>query len=84
MVRAKFKVESNTHLENNLHKIILRAVYGKDDPNHENTKFFNYTPNGLIDIGIVKGEAGAYFKPGREYYVDFTDATPVPSEESCK
>jgi hypothetical protein len=76
-VRAKFKVESNTHLENNGHKIVMRAVYGNSDPNHENTKFFNYTPSGTLDMGIVKGESGAYFEPGKEYYLDFTKVEPV-------
>lgn len=73
MTRAKFKVESNTALvEGN--KIVLRAVYGNGDPNHENTKFFKCTPSGNIDIGIVSRETAEVFVPGQEFYVDFTPA----------
>ena len=63
-VRAKFKVESNTAIETG-NKIILRAVYGNNDPEHENTKFFKWTPSGLIDIGVVSPEVGALFVPGQ-------------------
>lgn len=70
-VRAKFKVESNTATVDG-NRVILKAVYGNNDPTHENSKFFKYTPSGLIDMGVVMPEVGATFVPGMEFYVDFT------------
>ena len=51
--------------------IVLSPVYGNGDPNHENTKFWQATPQGEIKLGCVNQEAGEYFELGKEYYVDF-------------
>lgn len=69
-VTAKFKCETITLNEQGA-TIGMRPVYGNGDPNHENTRFFSFTPSGKIEMGIVKGEAAKEFAPGREYYVRF-------------
>ena len=53
-------------------EVELSAVYEGSD---ENKKYFRYTPNGKIVLGILNAEAAEMFEPGKEYYVDFTLAT---------
>ncbi len=55
--------------------IEMYPVYGNGDPNHENTKFWQASPSGKLELNCVNAEASAQFKVGREFYVDFTDAT---------
>lgn len=50
----------------------LSPVYGNSDPNHENTKFWNASPSGSIELGTVNPAAWQAFEMGKEYYVDFT------------
>lgn len=76
MVRTKFKVESyETRLESSapgadeLRSVKLTAVYGDSE---ENKKFFKWTPNGRIEIGMLNPEAWKQFPLGAEIYVDFT------------
>lgn len=54
--------------------IKLAPVYGNGDPNHENTKFWQASPSGSIELGTINMEAAAMFVPGEEYYIDFTPA----------
>lgn len=49
-------------------------VYANGDPNHENSKFWQYTPAGSIELGTVNQDAWSHFEIGKEYYVDFTPA----------
>lgn len=77
-VRAKFKVDSierSSYGSEELQTIKLSPVYGNGDPNHENTKFFRYTPSGHIHLGTVNPAAGNQFELGKEYYIDFTPAS---------
>ncbi len=48
---------------------------GNGDPNHENTKFWQASPSGQIQIGCANLAAAEAFELGREYYVDFTPAS---------
>lgn len=81
MVRAKFVVESYETRKSNtrdpeseeLRTLKLVAVA---DGSEENKKFFRWTPNGTINIGILNPEAWKQLELGKSYYVDFTDATP--------
>jgi len=89
-VRAKFKVDSilrttgSRPVQGPEGKTIYEAcdfwtvnmspVYGKGDPEHENTKFWQATPTGQISLGTVNPAAVAGFDLRREYYVDFTEA----------
>lgn len=54
--------------------IHAHPVYGNGDPNHENTKFWQASPNGSLMLGTVNEAAVAQFKLGGEVYVDFTPA----------
>jgi hypothetical protein len=47
-------------------------VYGNGDPNHENTRFWNATPSGSIELGTVNKAAWEQFEIGKEYYIDFS------------
>lgn len=54
------------------HKVRLGAVCGKEG---ENAAFTKFTPAGECWMSIEKGCAAAsFFKPGKKYYVHFTEA----------
>lgn len=93
-VRAKFRYtgyesslgsrqnrETGKSEEFELRTLTLRPVYGNGDPNHENTKFYAWTPSGEIKLGCVNPEAWAAFEIGKEYYVDFSEANVTPVEK---
>lgn len=87
-VRAKFKCVGFDATQQNfmnpetgkydnvveLRTVRLQPVYGNGDPNHENTKFWNASPSGSIQLGTVNPAAWGAFELGAEYYVDFTPA----------
>jgi hypothetical protein len=52
----------------------MSPVYGNGDPNHENTKFWNASPSGSIELGTINPEAWSKLELGKEYFVDFTPA----------
>jgi hypothetical protein len=54
--------------------VVMSPVYGKGDPNHENTKFWQASPSGKLELGCVNLAAAEMFELGREYYVDLTPA----------
>lgn len=54
--------------------VVMSPVYGNGDPNHENTKFWQYSPSGTLRLGTVNESAASYFELGEEYYIDFTRA----------
>lgn len=70
-VRAKFKVTSITETEGGNKQIKLQPVTSGSP---ENAEFFKWTPYGSIDMGTVNPAAAEQFKPGAEFYVDFTPA----------
>ena len=70
-MRAKFKCESVTDYGGRKNAT-LNAV--TTDYTSENQEFNEYTPAGKIDILIDKSGAMNYFQPGKEYYLDFTEA----------
>lgn len=73
--RAKFKVdkiELSKYGQQALVTVVASPVYGNDDPEHENTKFWKYTPTGQLTLGTVNAEAVEGFDPGREFYLDLT------------
>ncbi len=77
MIRAKFKVVSvtkNLHWDSQkgaLSTIRLTPVTSNSD---ENKAFFEATPTGQLDLGVLGDDVAANFKLGGEYYVDFTPA----------
>ena len=79
MVRAKFKCVSLTRESMGVSseigtKIKLLPVYGTNDPADENSKFFRYTPSGVVELGTINDEAAKEFEIGKEYYLEFTKA----------
>lgn len=76
MTRAKFRCDKN---ENG--GIVLNAVTSGSD---ENKGFFEATPSGSIQMGIVNKDAAAQFVPGQEYYVDFSEAKAAVNESEEK
>lgn len=85
MVRAKFKVtgiersmgsklEDGKYVPAEIQTVKLSPVYGNNDPAHENTKFWQATPTGQIQLGCINADAAAAFHLDGEYYVDFTPA----------
>lgn len=76
-VRAKFKchaVERTKNGDEEMQTIKLNPVYANNDPEHENSKFWKYSPSGSISLGTINPAAAAYFELGGEYYIDFTKA----------
>lgn len=75
-VRAKFKVLSvkKTVLHDGSHgatEVEMQPVYTGSP---ENQEWSEYTPNGSVKLTITKGDARNAFRPGEEFYVDFTKA----------
>lgn len=50
------------------------TLYPVINGSEENKSFFQYTPSGKIELGIVNAEAAKQFEVGKEYYIDFTPA----------
>lgn len=76
-VRAKFKVAKIERAlvgGQEMQTVVLNPVYGNSDPEHENTKFWKYTPSGEVRLGTINAAAAAYFELDGEYYLDFTKA----------
>ncbi len=71
-VRAKFFCHYIQPNMDGSHMVYMNAVYHHDDPDHENSKFSDATPNGQFSMTIKGG--GPEFEQGREYYLDFTPA----------
>lgn len=85
--RCKFKCDSVTELmgsaldpvskmwEPAIQKTVtMSPVYGNNDPNHENSKFWAASPGGRFELNVINLAAAAMFKPGKEYYFDITQA----------
>lgn len=70
-VRAKFKVVSVTESEGGNKYVKLQPVVGGSP---ENEQFFKWTPTGEINMGTINPAAAEQFKPGQQFYVDFTPA----------
>lgn len=69
-VRAKFSVQNKNETADG-HQVVLMAVMGNSK---ENKEFFKYTPAGRIEMGLLVDKTAGFFKPGKNYYVDFTEA----------
>jgi hypothetical protein len=73
--------EPGTYADNNedAKKVRLGAVYEafkseEERAASENAIFGKYTPWGECVMGITNPVALAFFKPGKKYYVTFTEA----------
>lgn len=65
-------VETSVHQYGKQHKVQLGAIYGKEG---ENKDFADATPSGACWMQISDGRPALdFFKPGKHYYVTFTEA----------
>lgn len=71
-IRAKFSVESVTEFSYGDKKATLRAIYSNGKP--EDNQFAKATPSGTIEITVDNPDTRDFLKPGKSYYVDFTQA----------
>jgi len=55
-------------------RVVLGPVYDAD-PHSVNHSFWQATPAGQIDLTITNPAGAAVFQVGKEYYVDFQEAT---------
>jgi hypothetical protein len=62
------------YAEGEVRTVHMSPVYGNGDPSHENTKFWQASPSGMLQIGCANLKAAEAFELGKEYYVDFTPA----------
>lgn len=78
--RAKFKCETVTKkrhwdkLKGFLYDVELVPVMCGSE---ENKQFYEASPGGKITLQTIKDHG---FEPGKEYYIDFTEALPVVPE----
>ena len=81
-VRAKFvysKYETNLdHTGKEIRTMHFHAVSGGSE---ENKRFFAYSPYGEIKLSCVNPAVWQAFELGKEYYLDFSAATPVANKE---
>lgn len=65
-------VETQHFSHSKQHKVKLGAIYGKEG---ENKDFADATPSGECWMQISDGRPALdFFKPGKNYYVTFTEA----------
>lgn len=72
--RCKFHCHSTEAQSGGTHCATMGPVYGAagaDDPENENHKFWEATPAGSLMLQGLKFQP---FVPGKEYYLDITEA----------
>jgi len=83
-MRCKFKLDSinrviqpvnNEGKTQEFNSLVFTPVYANNDPEHENSKFWKYTPSGKLEIGTVNAEVVSHLELGKEYYLDITAAS---------
>lgn len=75
-VRAKFKVNEirrHQYGTDEMQTIAMTPVYC-DKEGSENHEFWNATPQGKVELGVINLKAANFFELGKEYYLDFTPA----------
>ena len=77
-MRAKFVIDSKTEM---VHGVTLKAtaVY-QGEPGSENSKFWEATPCGTLELQTINKDAADKLPVGVEVYIDITVATPVEEE----
>lgn len=53
--------------------LVFKPVYD-ENPESENHKFWEATPDGEIKLGVINPEAWEHFELDQEYYVEFVPA----------
>lgn len=78
MTRCKFQCQEVTKRANWEHsrnkdapEFVFEAKFSAvTGDSEENKKFFQWTPNGQLSIGVYTQDA---FKPGKSYYLDISE-----------
>ncbi len=73
--KSKSYNEPGNQQQVELRTLEFSPVYANNDPKHENSKFWDASPSGKIELGTVNPEAWSQFELGEEYYIDFTPAS---------
>lgn len=71
--RAKFYVVSRTELHGSTLSYVVKmnpVISGSK----ENESFYKWTPSGSLELGTINAEVAEQFKPGKQFYLDFTEA----------
>jgi hypothetical protein len=70
-VRAKFEVAERIEVKGGGGTVKLSPVTSGSE---ENKQFYLYTPGGSISLSTVNPKVMAELVPGKQFYVDFTEA----------
>jgi len=75
-IRCKFSLDEqkNDDDKGELKTFTFHAVYHGDDPEHENSKYWKWTPFGQLILGTVNANVLEELQVGKEYYIDITEA----------
>ncbi len=69
--RAKFNCVSVTAMPDSKSVLLVPVIGGSE----ENKSFWKYTPSGRLELNILNENVA--FVPGKEYYVDISEAAPA-------
>lgn len=68
--KLKFRCDSVTRTVDHVNASLTVVTSGSE----ENASYFKYTPNGTLNLHVVNLEAGKMFEPGKEFYVEVSEA----------
>jgi hypothetical protein len=71
-MRAKFRCNSVTDFGYGSKEVKLSAVYS-NEKNTEDNQFSTATPSGELRMMVSNPAAQDWFKPGKDYYLDFQE-----------
>lgn len=71
-MRAKFRCNSVQDFGQGGETSALGAVV--DDGTPENERYHTATPSGSLTLSVSNPSVRGFFKPGKSYYLDFTEA----------
>ncbi|UOF81734.1 hypothetical protein [Caudoviricetes sp.] len=73
-VRAKFKCHSKEVREQNGSNVASLTFFASYGEGQDNKDWSKWTPSGTLQMTITNPNAFGWFEPGKEYYLDFTEA----------
>lgn len=73
-VRAKFKCHSKEMREQGAEQVAALTFYASYGEGKDNKDWSKWTPSGTLTMTISNPAAFEWFEPGKEYYLDFSEA----------
>lgn len=70
---AQTVIPVGAQIYNSGETVKLQAVYG-GTTNAEDNSYASATPSGSMELQITNVDAHGFFKPGKKYYVNITEA----------